>query len=251
MGAWRLRGQEGHTPRPPGPGRWPHLRFARCPCFPGRRPGHSGPRLCLAPRLQRDTSRVAVAPAACFLRPEAPRSNERTSVRTGARSSYLQRGGALRLQSTPPGNCDGDGGRRGVRAGGPRTAVQCPPAGASCPLEVQVSDGVYWGCEDSSKGGTAVKRVDDGKPQTPALRPPPHRHAARPGPASPAGTRLRGQRPSGFPVGEMESQKRQSLCATKYENVVFQKKIFQLSVQSLTRSIHTIYIRLLTKNNFI
>lgn len=160
MGAWRLRGQEGHTPRPPGPGRWPHLRFARCPCFPGRRPGHSGPRLCPAPRLQRDTSRVAVAPAACFLRPEAPRSNERTSVRTGARSSYLQRGGALRLQSTPPGDCDGDGGRRGVRAGGPRTAVQCPPAGASCPLEVQVSDGVYWGCEDSGKGGTAVKRVD-------------------------------------------------------------------------------------------
>lgn len=152
MGAWRLRGQEGHTPRPPGPG--------RCPCFPGRRPGHSGPRLCPAPRLQRDTSRVAVAPAACFLRPEAPRSNERTSVRTGARSSYLQRGGALRLQSTPPGDCDRDGGRRGVRAGGPRTAVQCPPAGASCPLEVQVSDGVYWGCEDSSKGGTAVKRVD-------------------------------------------------------------------------------------------
>lgn len=118
------------------------------------------PRLCPAPRLQRDTSRVAVAPAACFLRPEAPRSNERTSVRTGARSSYLQRGGALRLQSTPPGDCDGDGGRRGVRAGGPRTAVQCPPAGASCPLEVQVSDGVYWGCEDSSEGGTAVKRVD-------------------------------------------------------------------------------------------
>lgn len=168
MGAWRLRGQEGHTPRPPpGPGRWPHLRFARCPCFPGRRPGHSGPRLCPAPRLQRDTSRVAVAPAACFLGPEAPRSNERTSVRTGARSSYLQRGGALRLQSTPPGDCDRDGGRRGVRAGGPRTAVQCPPAGASCPLEVQVSDGVYWGCEDSSEGGTAVKRVDDGKPQTP------------------------------------------------------------------------------------